>query len=112
MVVRAAQSSAKTVAVMTVGNAVKLLVRQVMPILMRRPRAGRQDTSKTETIFVTTAHAESSINVKKIHVLVIPPVQVMAAWTTGIIATPAVQKSIPNVLTAVKTVISNGAQRR
>ena len=104
--------SAKIPAVMTVGSAVKPLVRRVMPILTPRPRAGRQDTSKTETIFVTTAHAESSINAKKIHVSVIPPVRLTAAWTMEITAIPEARRNIRNAATVVKTVISNGVLLR
>ena len=56
-----------------------------------------------------TVHAESFISAKKTLVPVIPPVQVMAAWTTAIIVIPEVQRSIRNAVTVVKTVISNGA---
>ena len=110
--VRAALLSAKIPAVMTAGNAVKPLVRPDMLILTRRPRAAQQAISKMETTIATIAQKANFTSVKRIPVTATLPVRLTAAWITAITAIPAVQKSIPNALTVVKTVILSGAQCR
>ena len=59
---------------------------------------------------MTTAHAESFINVKKTPAPAILLAPVTAALTTAIIVIPAVLRSIHNAATVVKTAILNGAQ--
>ena len=76
--VRAVPLSVKIHAVTTADNAARPPVRADTTTLMRRLRAGRQDILRTARITVTIAHAESSINAKKIPAPVIPPAPVTA----------------------------------
>ena len=90
MVVRAAQSSAKTAAVMTAGSVARPLVRRGMPILTHRPRAVKAAISKTVMITAITAPRASFTREKKTRVRGMTSVRLMAAWTTAITVTAEV----------------------